>query len=416
MRSIVGRLGRDTRYLLLTFPLALVGSVLLVTGLALGIGTAILGVVSVGIMFGTFAVARTFAQLQRRALADAVNRPLAPVRYRRHRPTANWFQRLWHPTTQLQSWLDLLHGILVLPIAVVTFSLAVAWWSIALYGLAYPLFGWILDRIPDYTDVPDLIGLGDGIGTRILFHLTVGVVAVVTLPLVLRGTTALQGGISRLLLTGLSEYEERIDDLTEGRAAAVSAEASALRRLERDIHDGPQQRLVSLAMDLSRVRRELARDPKAADASLKEAITQTRETLDELRTLSRGIAPPILTDRGLAPALAALAARAIIPVELDVTVDQRYPAAVENTVYFVVAEALANSAKHSQADRIVVSLRQDGDILLLLVADDGRGGAHVAKGHGLAGLHDRLRAVDGMLTVQSPDGGPTVIGARVPCA
>lgn len=413
---MMGRLGRDTRYLLLTFPLALISCVLLISGLALGAGTAILGVVSVGIMFGMFSVARAFAELQRRALADALARPFTATRYRPHKPTANWFQRLWHPITQLQCWLDVLHGILIFPIAVVTFVVTVVWWSVALYGLGYPLFGWILNRIPDYTDIPELIGVGDGTGTRLLFHFTVGVLAAVTLPLVLHGATMLQAGISRLLLTGLSEYEGRIDDLQEGRAAAVSAEASALRRLERDIHDGPQQRLVTLAMDLSRVRRQLSKDPQAADASLAEAITQTRETLDELRTLSRGIAPPILTDRGLAPALAALAARAIIPVELDVAVDQRYPAAIENTVYFVVAEALANAAKHSQASKIVVSLRQNDDMLLLLVADDGQGGAHVAKGHGLAGLADRLRAVDGDLTVQSPAEGPTVIGARVPCA
>jgi signal transduction histidine kinase len=225
----------------------------------------------------------------------------------------------------------------------------------------------------------------------------------------------LRASIGRALLTPLAQMQERIDDLTEGRAAAVSAEATALRKIERDIHDGPQQRLVHLAMELSRAKRQMANDPEAAETTLTQAITQTRETLDELRTLSRGIAPPILTDRGLAPALAALASRCTVPVQLDVRTEERFPAAVENTIYFVAAESLANAAKHSQAQLCTISLHRVGDKLTLIVGDDGVGGAHVAKGHGLSGLADRLRAVDGELAVQSPPGGPTVIGAEVPC-
>jgi signal transduction histidine kinase len=217
------------------------------------------------------------------------------------------------------------------------------------------------------------------------------------------------------MLTGVAELHERIDDLAQGRAAAVSAEANALRRLERDIHDGPQQRLVSLAMDLSRAQRQLKRDPQAVEEMLSQAITSTRETLDELRALSRGIAPPILTDRGLAPALAALAGRCTIPVELDIQITGRFAAAIENTVYFVVAESLTNVAKHSHANVCTVTLSKAGGVLMLTIGDDGVGGAHTAKGHGLSGLADRLKAVDGTLAVDSPLGGPTVIVAEVPC-
>ena len=131
---------------------------------------------------------------------------------------------------------------------------------------------------------------------------------------------------------------------------------------------------------------------------------------------SRGIAPPILTDRGIAPALAALASRSTVPVQLDIHTEERFPPAVENTIYFVAAESLANVAKHSQAQLCTISLRRVDDKLTLIIGDDGVGGAHVAKGHGLSGLTDRLRAVDGELAVQSPPGGPTVIGAEVPCA
>jgi signal transduction histidine kinase len=199
------------------------------------------------------------------------------------------------------------------------------------------------------------------------------------------------------------------------RAAAVSAEAAALRRLERDIHDGPQQRLVRLAVDLSRARQQLATDPAAAAATVDEALAQTREALDELRTLSRGIAPPILTDRGLAAAVAALAARATVPVSVDIPADlPRLPALAEQTAYFTVAEALANVAKHSTGTRATVTVGRDDDRLVVTVTDDGRGGAHVAKGHGLAGLVDRLQAIGGALWVSSPPGGPTSIRAEIP--
>ena len=200
----------------------------------------------------------------------------------------------------------------------------------------------------------------------------------------------------------------------------VDAEAQGLRRLERDLHDGPQQRLVRLTMDLSTAERRLAdEDPDAAAPLVSYALTQAKEALDELRALSRGIAPPILADRGLGAALAAAVARSPIDVELDVSLPspdvRRLPAGVENTAYFVVAEALANAAKHSQARTGVVSVELDGDVLWVQVADDGVGGASLAKGHGLAGLADRVAALDGKLGVDSPVGGPTVLTAEIPC-
>ncbi len=412
MRFSLRSVGRDTSYVLIAFPLSVIAFVFSVAGLSAGIGTAVLGVVSVIIMFATFSVARFFADVERRALPEVLGVKLPRAWYRPVKPTANWFQRLWHPVTQLQSWLDLLHAIVILPFSIAAFAVGVTWWAVALYGLAYPLFGWILHRLPDYTDLPELIGIGDSLGVRILFHLTIGVVAAATLPVVLRGVTLIRAGVSRTLLTGLAEYRLRVDDVTPGR----EDEASVLRRLERDLQDGPQQRLASLATELAQVRRQLARDPQAADARLAQAITQTQETLDVLRTLSRDVAPPILAERGLTPALAVLASRAPLPVELDITVDQRYPAAVENAIYFVVAESLANIAKHSEATQAIVSLRDDEGMLLLLISDNGKGGADTAKGQGLAGLAERLRTVGGDLTVQSPAGGPTVIGAQIPSA
>ena len=238
--------------------------------------------------------------------------------------------------------------------------------------------------------------------------------------MVVRGCGLLAAGFSRVLLIGLAEMRQTITVLTEQKAAAVSAEATALRRLERDIHDGPQQRLIRLAMDLGRARQQLDTDPDSLAHSLDEAIGQTRETLDELRALSRGIAPPVLADRGLPSALAALAGRCTVPVELAVdpqlgTPQGRLDPAVENTAYFSVAEALTNVAKHSGAASCRVTVANGPDSLGIEIVDDGDGGAHVAKGHGLAGLSDRVRATGGTLTVTSPDGGPTEIRVEVPC-
>ncbi|MEV4073768.1 sensor histidine kinase [Nonomuraea fuscirosea] len=414
MRSLTRRVLLDTRYTLVGFPTTLIGFVLMIAGFAAGVGTAVVWV-GVPLLAGTLMVARGFADAERGWLSDVLRRPPVRPRYKPAPPGAGRFRRLINPLTSGQSWLDLLHGILNLPFAIIAFVLTVVFWAIPVAGLTYPLYGLVTSRIPGNTELPELLGLGDSYGVNVIFYVSIGLVFTLLMPFVVRGAALLRSGLGRALLTGVAELQERIDDLAQGRAAAVSAEANALRKLERDIHDGPQQRLVSLAMELSRAQRQLAKDPDAARATLTAAIGATRETLDELRALSRGIAPPILSDRGLAPALAALAGRCTVPVDLDVQTVERYQAAVENAVYFVCAETLTNVAKHSRATVCTVQLVRIGDVLMLTIGDDGVGGAHVAKGHGLAGLADRLRAVDGELTVQSPDGGPTMIVAEVPC-
>ncbi|WP_433802618.1 sensor histidine kinase [Actinomycetospora sp. CA-084318] len=246
-----------------------------------------------------------------------------------------------------------------------------------------------------------------------------GALLLATFPLVTRVLTAVRAALARGLLTNqTAALRARTGELATARRAAVDAEANTLRRVERDLHDGPQQRLVRLDMDLETLGRRLDDDPARARVLLDEALAQNREALAEIRALSRGIAPPILADRGLAEAISAAAARCPVPVtvEIDLPAAPRPPAAVENTAYFVVTEALTNVAKHSGATRADVVLARDADRLVVQVADDGHGGAHVGKGHGLAGLADRLAAVEGRLDVASPDGGPTVVTADVPLA
>ncbi|MGW4405370.1 sensor histidine kinase [Nonomuraea sp. NPDC004702] len=415
MRSLMRRVLLDTRYTLVGFPTAVIGFVTMVAGFAAGVGTAIVWI-GVPLLAGTLLVARGFADAERGWLSDVLKRPPVRPRYRPAPEGAGRFRRIVNPLTNGQSWLDLLHGILNFPFAILAFVLTVVFWAIPVLGLTYPLYGLVTSRIPGNSELPELLGLGSGYVVNTIFYVSLGLVFTFVMPFMVRGAALVRAGLGRALLTGVAELQERIDDLAEGRAAAVSAEANALRKLERDIHDGPQQRLVSLAMELSRAQRQLAKDPEAASATISSAISATRETLDELRALSRGIAPPILSDRGLAPALAALAGRCTVPVDLDVQIVGRFQAATENAIYFVCAETLTNVAKHSRATICTVQLLRIGDVLMLTIGDDGVGGAHVAKGHGLAGLADRLRAVDGELTVRSPDGGPTVIVAEVPCA
>jgi signal transduction histidine kinase len=260
-------------------------------------------------------------------------------------------------------------------------------------------------------------------GLHVAFSLTLGVLLLVTLPLVTRVCVAAQAGLGEVLLWDASVLLRRIRGLEQERdtaraqtVAAVTAEAAALRRLERDIHDGPQQRLVRLALDLGRAQHHFDRRPEAVREILADAITQTQEALEELRALSRGIAPPILADRGLRAALTALAARSVVPVELDAgPLDRRLDAAVETPAYFVIAEALTNVAKHSRASGCAVGLRHGEGALRVWVTDDGLGGAALDKGHGLRGLADRLHAAGGRLRVTSPPGGPTTIDAELPC-
>ena len=414
VRALLRRLVGDTAYLLLSFPTAVIGFSVLLTLFVGAVGTVVVWV-GLPVLTLCLLLARGFADLHRSWLPSVLGRDVVRPRYPSPPEGAGPVRRMLNPITIGQSWLDLLHGLVLFPISIFTFVLTVVWWLLTVGTLGYPLYGWITAAIPGNTELPEVLGLGDGYLINSAFYVTCGVLFGLLLFPVVRGAALVQASFGRVMLTGVAELRERIVDLTEGRAAAVSAEANALRRLERDIHDGPQQRLVHLAMELSRAQRQVHKDPEAASATLKQAIAETRETLDELRALSRGIAPPILSDRGLAPALAALAGRCTVPVELDVQTEERYPAAIENALYFVTAEALTNVAKHSRAQMCSVTLSRTGDVLLLTIGDDGVGGAHVAKGHGLSGLADRLRAVDGRLTVDSPPGGPTMIVAEVPC-
>jgi signal transduction histidine kinase len=212
------------------------------------------------------------------------------------------------------------------------------------------------------------------------------------------------------------ELAGRVQRLTESRSHAVDTATAELRRIERDLHDGAQARLVALGMNLRAVERVLPANPQAALALVAEARESSVRALSELRDLIRGICPPVLADRGLGHAVRALALDTPLPTELDIDLPGRPSAPVESAAYFAVAEALANAVKHSGARRVQIRIRHASGILRVEVSDDGIGGADPARGTGLAGVERRLGTFDGILAVSSPSGGPTMIVMEVPCA
>jgi signal transduction histidine kinase len=424
------RLGRRTlveSLYLLTAPVTAAAGLLLVLG-GLCAGTA--GLLMPGgspVPPGVLAPARWFADLERWRIAK-VRPPAAGAQGTGQRPRPKQAPTASDPGL----WLDVAHAVVMLPVALVTSVVTALWWFVGLggatsalrdqYTSSGPLRPETLFAGSAQSHIDLSLGLTSPSG-RVAFGTTVGLLLLFALPLVTRACVAAQTRLGQALLSEASALHRRISGLEQERdtaraqtVAAVTAEATALRRLERDIHDGPQQRLVRLAMELGRAQHHFDSRPEAAREALADAIVQTQEALDELRALSRGIAPPILVDRGLREALTALAARSTTPVELDAgPLDRRLDAAVETAAYFVIAEALTNVAKHSHAHRCAIGLRHHDGALRAWVTDDGVGGAALDKGHGLRGLDDRLHAVGGRLRVTSPDGGPTTITAELPC-
>jgi signal transduction histidine kinase len=241
--------------------------------------------------------------------------------------------------------------------------------------------------------------------------------AVVAFVLAGRPLLLLNARLTRWFLapTRRAVLDRRVTELTESRAETLDTQAAELRRIERDLHDGAQARLVALGMNLGMAEKLIQRDPEAASALLAEAAKTNATALAELRDLARGIHPPVLADRGLAGAVEALALSSAIPVHTTVNLSGRLPAPVESALYFAVAEAIANLGKHSEATEAWLSLTQRDGAAVVAVIDNGRGGAVDTEGGGLHGIRRRLAAFDGTMTISSPPGGPTTVTMEVPC-
>ena len=384
-----------------------------VTGLALSAGLAVLlfGVLTLA---ATVYVARANAFFERLRLQGMRRTPAPTPAYLAAPEGSGLWRRAVVPLRDPQSWLDVLWSLLSLVTAVVAFAVVVAWWAGALGGLTYWFWQRYLPESPDEHGLAWVLDLGDTRTAESWVDLAAGALLLVTLPLAVRAVAVLHGSLASALLCSRATLQHEVARVESGRAAAREAEAISLRRLERDIHDGPQQRLVRLTMDLGRAKHRIGDDPQGAASIIDGALAQARETVAELRALSRGVAPPLLVDRGLRAALEEMLAQSPVPVPASLEIPGSLPPHIETATYFLVAEALTNVAKHSGASSVTVTVRPAGDRLQVAVEDDGVGGAHLAKGLGLAGLRQRLEAADGSLRIDSPDGGPTRVLATLP--
>jgi signal transduction histidine kinase len=324
---------------------------------------------------------------------------------------ARWWQRLRHRLTAAETWKQLGYALLRFPLSTVQVTLVIGAWAFALAMIAFPGYNGILPR------ASTILGGHAPLGTVEAAAIAAGgVFLLLAAPQLTRALAIADIAVARVLLgtPGRASLKARIGELEVSRARVVDSAEAERRRIERDLHDGAQQRLVALAMDLGRARARFADDPDAAKAIVDQAHAEAKAALVELRNLVRGVHPPVLTDRGLDAALSGLAALSPVPVSVRVDVVPRPSASVEAIAYFVVAEALTNVAKHAQATRAVVSVSRHRDVLAIVIRDDGIGGAD-PRGQGLSGLADRVAGVDGRLSVDSPAGAGTVIEVELPC-
>ncbi|GAA4145664.1 sensor histidine kinase [Actinomadura keratinilytica] len=306
-------------------------------------------------------------------------------------------------------WL-LVHGTLGLLIGGVGATLAVQ----AAQDITYPLWWRVL---PYEETIPNFVfwSVRDDLDALAVTFL--GLVLAAVFAAVIPGMARLQAWPGRRLLAPASDVDLslQVARLSATRAAALDAHAQELRRIERTLHDGTQNRLVAVNVLLGATRRALARDPAAAEALLEQAQDAAETAMAELRTVLRGILPPVLAERGLAEALAGLAANCGVPCRTDIDIPGQCAASAEATAYFVTAEALTNISKHSRARNAALIARRQDDRLSLRIEDDGIGGADAGGGSGLAGIRSRIEAHGGRFAVTSPPGGPTVLEMDLPC-
>lgn len=395
-------------HLLVNLPLGIAYFTVLVSGVSLGAGLLIT-LLGIPILVGMGWVVRAFGNIERARLNAFLGTSLRDP-YRSIAPESGWIARLFAIGADPATWRDFLFLILRLPVGILTFTVTVTIWSLGLGLLFSPvsyLFGVFRMTIGSYViDGP----------VAVVFATLAGVVVLVLAFGLTRGLAVLEAVMARALLDASpEELKRRVSEIADSRSRTVSAADHDRRKLERDLHDGAQQRLVSLAMTLGLAQQKLSTDPEHGTRLVAEAHEEAKRALQDLRDLARGLHPAVLTDHGLEAALPALAARCPISTRVDATVSPRPAPAVESAAYFVVAEALTNVARHSGATNVQVTATRESDVLTVEVRDDGAGNARVEPGGGLAGLVDRVEALDGQLTVSSPDGGPTVIHVEVPC-
>ncbi|MFJ9179029.1 sensor histidine kinase [Streptomyces sp. NPDC102360] len=412
---IEGRTWREFGYLMLSLPLGIIGFVWAVTMTSLGMGLLIT-FIGVPVLAAALAGSRGLGALERvraRGLLGVEVGTPEPLRPRTGGPMA------WIGATLKSgvSWRHLLYGVLHLPWAVFGFAVGLSFWATGWTMLTYPVWRWVFptyvgqDGIQLYGDAGHAVYLDNPFEIAVTAGL--GLLVTLATPWVIRALTT----VDRVMVVGLlgpSRLASRVVELESDRGVVADTAAADLRRIERDLHDGAQARLVSLAMDLGVAKEKLGEDPATAARMVDEAHGEVKTALQELRDLARGIHPAVLTDRGLDAALSAVASRCAVPVQVEVDLAERPAPAIEGIAYFTVSELLQNVSEHSRATRAMVDVWRSQDRLMVQVYDNGGGGAVASGSSGLAALAGRLDAVDGILVVESPTGGPTRVTAELP--
>jgi signal transduction histidine kinase len=396
--------------------------VLLLSGLTISV--SVIGtVVGLVLITTTLRVSRRLGSLHRRLLNRILGRQVeAPPPFQ---PGTGILNRVDRRLRDRPAWRAVWYALIKLPVSAAQLY-AVVLTAFGLADLAYPAI-WLLFRnhhggtlTPLVAVVPVPFGGNIRVGSWLgAFPAALaGAACVVAAAWLARGINAADARLARGLL-GPSSMAERVSELERTRALAVDDSAAALRRVERDLHDGAQMRLAALAMNLGMAREKLGDDDQAADsATVRELIDAAHrnavDALADLRDLARGIHPPVL-DNGLASALATLAASSAIPATVSASIGTRPAPAIETIAYFCAAELIANATKHSYANQIKINIHTErAGVLVLEVSDDGIGGADAAQGSGLSGLAQRVSTVDGRIDVSSPAGGPTMVTVELP--
>jgi signal transduction histidine kinase len=389
----------------------LVASFIALTGFILGLALIPLALVGLPVFGITLRFTEGFAWVERARFGLLLDAPVPGW------PAGARTGRYWwgivakpHAMRERVTLTEAGYALLRFPVSAAMVTIGVSAWSIGLVMLGLPLYNRYLPSG------------GADIGGVIMHGPVVALLSVVGLAVLLaaaqltRGLAIADAMASRYLLSPPSDLSARVTELKHSRDRVVDAAEAERRRIERDLHDGAQQRLVALAMELGRAKAKFADDLDSAKELVDQAHAQAKEALTELRNLVRGVHPPVLTDRGLDAALSGLVAVCPVPVDLRVDVSVRPKATVEAVAYFVVAEALTNIAKHARASHATVVAEQHGfpGTLTVMISDDGIGGAD-SRGAGLSGLADRVSGVDGRFSVESPEGGPTIIAVELPC-
>ncbi|MET0147320.1 MAG: sensor histidine kinase [Ilumatobacteraceae bacterium] len=406
------RLLRTMGYLLTALPVAAIAFGLMVAFLATSAGLLITFVLALPFVWLLFILARAFSHVERSridALMDVrISDPVPRLAER------GPLRRLRERVMSAPRWKEVAFNVAHLPVAAISFALMMAAWGGSLAMLLMPAY---VDALPGDSAKFYFFEITAGAGA--LACAVVGALGVIVVaPWITVGMGRAELAMARALLgpNAAQVHAAQVTKLETFRSAAVDSAEAERRRIERDLHDGAQQRLVALAANLGSAREKLDHDQiEEGRQMVAVAHEEAKAALREIRDLVRGIHPVILEDRGLDAALSAVVARSPIPVALDVKVEPRPSPAVESAAYFVVNEALTNVARHAMATRAQVSIARAGYRLVIEVRDDGVGGADDAKGTGLRGLRDRVAGLGGNMYVISPPGGPTTISVELPC-